>query len=686
MSSDATEQAIEVIRRSEADYKAKSLEADQLRQKLAAAQLELEKHKTLLKKAENSASVLREDATKKQHSLDILLKELTSKKQLIEQLTLENKRLKREVDSTVRYTAEMHTTLRHKESVAGDLARDHDSPSSLYMSYCFAAGSDPHIGILRSLHNNTVIDFAKEPANYQQLNALCDVFRMRSSVNTSGWRDFTRLSVAVEAQEGFHLVAELVRLIPTLTSVSFVGIEDTMAATIASALAEADNVSELELPQLRVTDVGFQQLMRVVNNREILASKGSGKLMIVRDLDVSGADISDTNSFGVIRGQCINTLNLSGCRTMQDKHLGEILRSTPALTKLDVAYCTGLTQDTTLFLNAAHNVAEVNLLGCHGVTSLKLNHVRVLHTDLHAVSYFECPALERIVTPITNFQVVTWATPKLEELTLQRMSLTGREFDMIANSSNLTHLSLVSCRVQSLDTLLRKMRKLIKLSLHSCSGVTDGDINSLCSTIEVLDLTDNYCLTDRAMFKISDFCRNLSHLTLKRCANVTDAGVMSLEKCQQLNYLNVLGCKRTSVVALQRLITVIPSLEHVVHETLSATAVRIDREDDEETQRLSLKQEERSIVAQQGLLGLSYVAASPARSPKKPSGTTPAKLNPRAVGSATSPASDATIAAADSPTASGPVDMQQTPERPAQADASVPPHDGAVPMGEVTSL
>ena len=625
MSSEAFEQSVDVLRRSEADYKSKCNEVVSLRQRLTDMQVELEKTKIDLRKSEIRCEGLAKDVDKRQQAIDIIVKELTAKRQIVEQVTVENQRLKRDLEAATRHGGEMQGTIRAKSIANNELSKEHDAPAALYMQQCFSVGCDPSLEIMRCLFSSTEITAVNQPATYQQLGTLVDMFTNKEKFNSSGWQAFDTINLAVDHQESFHQVVELINALPSLTSVTLHGLGDPAAPAVASALATAESVTALELPNLCVSDTGFASIMKVIQNREILSIQKGAPLLQVKDLDLSQCLLSDQRSFQAIHGQCLSNINLSGATSLHDGQLGEMLRECPGLAKLGLAGCTGLTNEALSAINRSGVLYELDLTGCTGIRSVKLSSIEVLHTDLAGVTFFEPAKLRILPKPITHFQCLSWSTPELRELTIQSVSLHPRELTLLAECGNLTHLSFLKCRLQGLSAFLNRMRRLVKLSVHSCKGIVDSDILAVCSTIEILDLTDCFCLTDKALIKVSDVCRQLRELTLKRCSNITDAGVIQLERNDHLEYLNVLGAKKVSVLALHRVISAVPSLKHIVHETLITAAVRVEREDEEEAVRTRLFDEERNILHQREGLGATYNATSPTKSqPGTPRLTTPA--------------------------------------------------------------
>lgn len=647
------DQSVEVLKRTERDYRAKCTEVDALRHRLADCQLELDRTKSELRKSEIRVDSLLRDNEKKQIGLDVVVKELAAKKQIVENVTAENARLRRDVESSSRHTGEAYTALKAKTAANGDLLREADAPAALYLNHCFSIGIDPSLELLRSLFSLTTLSATKTPASYQQLFALCEVFRLRSTVCSDGWPRFDAIDIACETQEGFHLVSELVPLLPHLRSVRLVGLGDEAAVEFAGVLAVADRVEALSLPQLAVADLGFSALLKVVVARERLAASSGGAqpLLAVESLDLSRCQLQDLNTFHLIRGQCLGAIDLSGLAALRDPQFGEVLASCPALTSLSVARCASLTNDAVLFINAAPNLLIVDICGCAGISVVRLSKVERLSTDLKGVVHFDCPALRAIPTPVSAFQCVTWVTPQLTELTFHGASLQARELGLLSESATmLTHLTFFRCRLQSLEVFLRRMRRLRRFALHGCTGVSDADLLTVCSTVEALDLTDCYSLTDKAVAHVAQTCVELRELTLKRCSNVTDAGVTALESCQRLTYLNALGMRKATVLALHRLLSHLPSLTHLVHESLITATIRVDRADDEEATRAGLVAEERALSERRDRAGLAYsLSVSPSKAHASAGGLGPAAGSPQRDNRSASPqAAVAPATAADS--------------------------------------
>lgn len=638
-------QTIDNLRITDEEFKIKAEECNQLRHQLNEAHQSVERLQLLLRKQENISASRQEECIKTKHSLDIVLKELTTKQQSIDALQHENARLKRDLESSQHHAGEVTKTLQTKSLSKEVLGGLRDSPSALYVQQCFHAGCDPHTDIVRGLHQGHAIEAVKCPVSFQQLNALSEVFEMMRSLDPLNAANVVvrRFALAVESEESLVLMAHMIRAHTTIADVEIHGLGSFAASEVAAALATSDHIATVSLPNLRVNDVAFQSVMKVVNNREQLfvaseraraeeisaakaaknealvdflsASSLKHNLLSIEQLDLSQSFVKESTSFELIRGQAMRSINLSGCCCVLDAHVGEILRGCPQLESIDLSRCPQLTNDTVGYINASKSIRKANLLGCPGMSKLNFFFIETLLTDLSGVSHLECPALRCLPTPITHLSLVALNCPVLEEITFRGLALCDRELRLVAESSPaLTKLHFIKCRLQGAEFFFRVLRNLTDLALHACRSVTDQEVMSLCSQLRVLDLTDAYCLTDRSMKYLGERCSQLTHLTLKRCANITDQGLQCYAQHAALEFLNVLGTKKITIVGLHRVLGTLPSMRRVVHETLVSATIHVDRDDAEEAEKLSLDSQQAILFAKREGAVLNYLAqTSPMR-------------------------------------------------------------------------
>ncbi|KAH9157475.1 hypothetical protein AeRB84_000674 [Aphanomyces euteiches] len=80
-------------------------------------------------------------------------------------------------------------------------------------------------------------------------------------------------------------------------------------------------------------------------------------------------------------------------------------------------------------------------------------------------------------------------------------------------------------------------------------------ITSLCTGIELLDLSDIHHLTDESLKAISKTCSNLKAIYLTRCSLITDMGIEYLEKCQDVREIIVNYCGKLTDDSLMSIAT-----------------------------------------------------------------------------------------------------------------------------------
>ncbi|CUG89861.1 leucine-rich repeat protein, putative, partial [Bodo saltans] len=479
---------------------------------------------------------------------------------------------------------------------------------------------------------------------FQQLHALSEVFEMMRTLDPLHATNVVirRFAIVVESEESLVLVAQMLRSHTTIQDVEINGLGSFAASDVAAALATSEHITSVSLPNLSVNDAAFQAIMKVVNNREQLfvasnnarlddiavakeakndalvehltAAPAKHLLLKIDQLDLSQSSLEESKSFEMIRGQAMSSINLSGCSFVQDVHVGEILRGCPQLESIDLSNCPQLTNDWVSYINASKSIRKVNLLGSSGMGKLNFFFVETLVTNLAGVSQLDSPALKSLPVPITHLSLVSFSCPVLEEVTFRGLSLCDRELRMIADSSpSLAKVHFIKCRLQGSEFFFRVLRSLTDLALHACKSITDQEVTCLCSQLRALDLTDSYCLTDKSMKYLAERCTQLTHLTLKRCANITDQGLQCFAQHASLEYLNVLGTKKVTIVGLHRVIGTLPSLTRVVHETLVSATIAVDRDDAEEAEKFILNSQQADLFARRDGAELNYLASTSPR-------------------------------------------------------------------------
>jgi hypothetical protein len=600
------EQSMEVLKRADDENRARSAEISGLRRQLAAADREKQIAVEAQARATNQAVHLGTEVDRRQQALDVVLKEVAVSKQMAGALRAENTRLKDQLERALLQTREVGSLLAAKAAAQHSSQHAPSSLAVLYVHQCFAFDVDVAPGVLHCLYHGTAA-LACPAISFMQLAALVEVIRVYDTPPA-----FTRVALPC-THETHALVCELIALVTGVTDVALSGVDDESAAPLVSTLALCERIVSLELPGLAVTaDASLQVILRALNNRATLAAQKTCAPLVLRQLDLSGvADAAGQASLLLLRSQFLSELSLAGCAALDNATLAAVLAQCTALQRLDVSRCHGLTNEAANAVNLYTALTTLDVTGCEQITQLNFAHVVSLATDLAGVSIVNCPSLEVLPTPCVRFQVLRWAAPLLGSIVFQNVALTAREFTLLAASSALASVSLISCRVSSLDQLLKRLRRLCVLSAHGSKGICDADITALCSTVQSVDLTDNFGVTDKSLARLAEFTA-LREVTLKRCSNITDAGLACFEHHDKLEYLNLLGAKKVTVLAVHRLIAALPALATVVHETVLTPAVHVARLDDEEAERTSIRRQVRALDDKTLQLALTH--GSPSRS------------------------------------------------------------------------
>jgi hypothetical protein len=609
-------EVLEALRRADEDNRSRAAEINALRAKLAEADRATAAATEARDRAEHRAASAQAEVERQTQALGVVLKEVTTTKDLLRVARDENARLRESLDHASSQSQQMRNLLSVRstnDTYEGSVAH---SGAVVYMQRCFSLRAEPALGVLRSLHDRSA-DVDASAASFQQLAVLLDVVR----TNPASVTDVIGLDVTCNGETA-TVVADLVAAMPHIRRITARGVDDTGVECLAAAVRLRGQVQELHVLRLAATDTGVLHLLRAMSERLALAKAGSCAPLRLPGLNLSECRIEDAPStLEGLADPSLEHLDLSGIASLDKSTLRAVLMKCPSVTHVTLRGCGKLSSDVCEVLNLCPAVVEVDLTGSTNVTAIRLDHVRLLRTSLVAVAALNCPKLVELPDPCDAFQVVEWHAPLLETITLRGVSLSAREFTLLSQCQ-IRNLAVVGSRVTGLDTLLKRMRRLEVMNLNGSKGVTDADIRSVCTTLVSADLTDSFCVTDKAMGRLAE-CPKLQELTLKRCANVSDHGLLAFEGHESLRYLNVLGAKKVTILSIHRLLEHGKNLQHIVHESIVATNVRVDRTDQEEAQRRTLTTQEKALHNQITNLSMSAVLASPNR-PHSPRGTTSA--------------------------------------------------------------
>lgn len=412
--------------------------------------------------------------------------------------------------------------------------------------------ASPNSTILRSLHQGQDIDVPAD-CDYVQLSALAEACRQAQP-------HVHRLTI--DLAEGSHapFVNSILTSVASLQELSASRVCDTtMQAVLVPAISAHPELEVLELPHMAISDQGARHLKKALSERRILAEAGSASFLRPLTLDFSGCYFKEPANFTMYGGD-VETLVLDNQKFFTFNEIRSALEACAAsswLTSLSVSGTMVDNRICTLLSDGFPQIVELNLVNCSNITHINLKHVTHLHTDGRRVVEFNCPSLEVMATPLTHFAPAIVNMPKLDEISFLNATLTKREMELLGThcGRSLTVVKFLTCRLESLETLMRQLRRLEVLSLHSSKGVRDVDLKILFEPLVDVDLTDNFVLTDAVLDALAR-CPNLERLSLKRCQNITDVGIGKLESHPSLHYLNLLGVKKVSAAAVQRLVRI----------------------------------------------------------------------------------------------------------------------------------
>lgn len=89
--------------------------------------------------------------------------------------------------------------------------------------------------------------------------------------------------------------------------------------------------------------------------------------------------------------------------------------------------------------------------------------------------------------------------------------------------------------------VIGKKKKLIHLNLSRCELNCKDSLREILNlkNLEILKIRSVYMVDDLLLSHLVDNCKNLKHLNLAQCFNVTDSGIIELSKLEKLDELNL---------------------------------------------------------------------------------------------------------------------------------------------------
>eukprot|EP01018_Ginkgo_biloba_P000376 Gb_39799 [translate_table: standard] len=287
----------------------------------------------------------------------------------------------------------------------------------------------------------------------------------------------------------------------------------------------------------------------------------------VVELDLSNCtNIGDAAAVALAHARNLQSLELVKCKQISDIGLGCIAEGCSKLQSLNLTWCVRITD---------HGV-ELVAAKCKELRNLNLSYLQITNKCFASITYLYhlenlalvgcldvgddglaclkngCKSLQRL--DISKCHGVSCAgiislasgSTALHQLTLAySISITNALLSSFQNFGSLQTIRFDGCLISStgLECVGKSCGSLRELSLHKCSGVTDGGVSALvacCRELNKLDLSFCRDLTDVAISAIAASCRYLSCLKMESCYLVTERSLSKIgDGCPFLKELDL---------------------------------------------------------------------------------------------------------------------------------------------------
>lgn len=416
---------------------------------------------------------------------------------------------------------------------------------------------------------------SSRPLSFAELAALDEVVCRRDHALPDA-RRWTAYRLSVLAEDGYPQLANLVRENPAIARLEVAGISDRGLRTLLPALDAAERLGSLRLPRpARLGDDAVSGVLQLFHRRQRGAAAPRAPsepppahILNIEALDLRGGSLLGTTMQSIALDTLLR-LDLSGQENLTDGVVEHIVLHCRLLRVLSLAG-TPVTERLLAFLNKhGERVVELDVTNCPELRVLNLDHVQRLGADLVGVQRVVAPALTHFARSLTTFAVVEFRCPQLSRLSFDGVVLREREFRIIGDGAGaaLRELVLLRCRVSGFGALASRLRRLLRVALRDCQGITDADVTSLPGCLESADLAGCYYLTDEGIHRFCTRCTGLRSLSLQRVSNLTDRGLdLVAQRCPHLVTVDLLGCRKVSVLAVDRIVSHCAAIETVLHD------------------------------------------------------------------------------------------------------------------------
>ena len=276
-------------------------------------------------------------------------------------------------------------------------------------------------------------------------------------------------------------------------------------------------------------------------------------------------------------------LDLSGCSQVGNSVIRGILQTCLRLTRLRLDGCHRISdaafdmyQSPFQALEGCQSLELISLQGCNQITGKLAEILNKNCRSLTCLNLSQCKKVQSFaVTELFYHGCMQSLDLSFIDAVCDdaffRIPLAS---DIGADPSPLEQLSMR--RAMITDATLRRMsffKVLKEIHLEWCAWISDDGVGEMardCPLLHFIDLKS--CpITDLALGRIAEHCRNLRRLDISWCQNITDSGVRRLvlgnqvdskvpiESCRLLERLSIIWCGKLTDSSLEYLIR-LPSL------------------------------------------------------------------------------------------------------------------------------
>lgn len=290
---------------------------------------------------------------------------------------------------------------------------------------------------------------------------------------------------------------------------------------------ESDGFLTRSLEGKKATDVRLAALAVGTNGRG-----GLGKLMIRG----TNSDRGVTNLGLRAVAKCcpsLKSLSLWNVPSIGDEGLVEIANGCPRLEKLDLSHCPSVT-DKALFAIAKScpSLSAISLEGCQNVGNVGLQAIGQFCHNLKSVTIKDCPLVaDQGIASLMSASSYTLTKLKLQGLNITDVSLAVvGHYGKVVTDLVLSNLQNVNEKGFWVMGNAQGLQHLKSITVSSCR-VTDVAIEAVgkgCPNLKQFVLKKCAFLSDNGLVSFAKAARALESLTLEECHRITQIGFFGL--------------------------------------------------------------------------------------------------------------------------------------------------------------